>query len=242
MVKRHPFTLIELLVVIAIIGILVSMLLPAVASARERARASACINNLKQIAVGLLTYSDEQDGWALAADMDATGSFTPWQDWLHEEEPFDKLSFACPSMKAGINPHGSYGAEPVAETGYIMNCHQTGSTNWGAMASQISANPASAHGWTNSTFNDAVRTTAVGNPADKLWVMDIFEEWNTNPNASNLGVQRFNQTDFGPFAEPTDANHRQLGVRHNLAFNAIFGDGRVEAVVQSEPDSWWVVE
>jgi len=81
---KRGFTLIELLVVIAIIAVLIALLLPAVQAAREAARRAQCINNLKQIGLGLHNYHQSTNVFPMGASngpWDVPGDADGWSVW-----------------------------------------------------------------------------------------------------------------------------------------------------------------
>ncbi len=93
--QRPGFTLVELLVVITIIGILMSLLIPAVQSARESGRATQCANNVRQLGLGALQHVNQvgffpSDGWGHEWIGDPDQGFGTKQpgSWLYSVLPF----------------------------------------------------------------------------------------------------------------------------------------------------------
>jgi prepilin-type N-terminal cleavage/methylation domain-containing protein len=100
--RRQAFTLVELLVVIAIIGVLVSLLLPAVQSAREAARRAQCTNNLKQIALALQNYESAMKKLPGGANYEdrsvALSKRSNFERWVTSALPYMEQSTVLASL------------------------------------------------------------------------------------------------------------------------------------------------
>jgi len=113
--KKNGFTLIELLVVIAIIAILAAILFPVFAKAREKARQTSCLSNMKQLGLGWNMYTQDYDGKYSGTwyEPPASGDYWSgtWHYWPYTLYPYvknDKI-FYCPSYSTTGDLGQSYG-------------------------------------------------------------------------------------------------------------------------------------
>nr|AUN36255.1 hypothetical protein [uncultured bacterium] len=103
--KRKAFTLIELLVVIAIIAILAAILFPAFARARENARRTSCMSNMKQMGLGVMQYTQDYDekypqAYYYPDDNSSAGGYAHWSGTIFPYVRSNQL-FVCPSDALG---------------------------------------------------------------------------------------------------------------------------------------------
>ncbi|MCE5237455.1 DUF1559 domain-containing protein [bacterium] len=138
--RKHGFTLIELLVVIAIIAILAAILFPVFAKAREKARQSSCLSNLKQLALASLMYVQDYDEmsqrwhgyWGAPAVPTVSDPY-----WYQYIVPYTKNQqiFLCPSA-------GDKALDPADAPANTYLCTYAVSNGWPQQALSAFVSPA----------------------------------------------------------------------------------------------------
>ncbi len=183
--KEKGFTLIELMVVVGILGILPGILLPALNMARESGRRAQCANNLKEIGLGLIMYSNENN------EMFPTGGASAMEDLnsLYPAYVSERKVFKCPSDSLFVTPAANAGitagtAFDKDECSYgYDNVHSPGDDPGVAIAGDRPSNTAA--NVADTTLNspnhggtvNAVGTADVAGNGQNMLYIDGHVEW-----------------------------------------------------------------
>lgn len=122
---RRAFTLIELLVVIAIIAILAALLFPVFARARDKARQTSCMSNLKQLGMASLMYAQDYDEMFLPHCLRDLSDFSrpPTAYWFELTIPYvrNEQVLICPSHGGAVGAHGIVGSYGYICDGFTLD-------------------------------------------------------------------------------------------------------------------------
>jgi prepilin-type N-terminal cleavage/methylation domain-containing protein/prepilin-type processing-associated H-X9-DG protein len=229
----HAFTLIELLVVIAIIAILAAMLLPALSKAKQKAKQTSCINNMRQIGLALIMYSDSYNQYPNCLNPNLPTQIYVWPTRLLSLMGNNRAAFSCPAalpqsywdtnlnttLKSVIGEDGKIDKYGIATGGNTSASRfSLGYNDWG-LSEGLNL------GMGGDVGSSVIKETMVRRPSDMIAVGETRSDSSPSQISYNANVD--------PTTPPANQNptqHTQCPCnRHNYRTDLLFADGHVES-------------
>jgi pyrophosphatase PpaX len=220
----RAFTLIELLVVIAIIAILAAILFPVFAKARDRARTTACLSNMRQLNLAITSYTEDADGLLPPSTNYAVPDTSNCRIWTQSVLPYVRSTdvFTCPTAR---------------NAGYATDWSRRGYGSIGYTAA-TAFDPAGAEGFPQaigvSALKEPSRTPLFGDTpsgaTETKYRGYVFDPYNGEANARDprLGTPLVSERDLVvDLASQPAGKLKPLLARHSGAVTLCFADGHV---------------
>ena len=187
--RRRAFSLVELLVVISIIALLIALLLPALANAREAALASACLSNQRQIGLTLTAYAADFRARLVAGSYRTAGGAGQNPRWGHLVAPYATSSrfTKCPAntVSRETTPTGVSGISPIgpAFVGYAANANHNYTFTYG-VNQRAPMDPRGVDSTAAVSVPTGAPTVVVSGTPTPVWAN--FNRWDALPKLSSV--------------------------------------------------------
>ncbi len=238
---KKAFTLIELLVVIAIIAILAAILFPVFAQAKEAAKNSASLSNIRQIGISTQMYTSDYDDLTFQVFYIGQGgqttpdNFGGWRwPWLVQPYAKNRDIFRSPADTKDLSLSSCFGGcrDPKNEYyGYLWGIFVSYGYNWIGLSPDYTWDPTTPPSLADSGNSRGLPLSGLGSPAETIMFADSTYGDPDHPEVIGMGYYTIDPPQMWTGNPPlTRSSYGFVWPRHNNAANVEFADGHAKTV------------